>query len=645
MKKQVDRLTKTVKKKIKSIQKSRRQDVRLHQHLIARMNSSKEKRSRRRAEYLATMPKTRFRRILYRLHPKRQFKFWFSRDGAMLAAKIFGIGAVLSFVILFVVFAYYRKDLPKNITDLTACSQGQKTSYYDRTGEILLWRGEGDVDCRPVPLADVSPFLVKAVLAAEDENFYSHPGFDVKGTIRAARNNVLGGGESSTQGGSTLTQQYVKLAVLQDTEQRISRKIRELILSIELERTYEKDEILQAYLNEISFGEVYNGAEAAANGFFEKSAKDLTLDEAATFAAAIQAPGYYWDTDREALIDRRDNYVLERMVELGYITREEADAAKQVDTMAKVSKNRNKYKDIRAPHFVLEVQRRLEEEFGSTNLKRQGYKVITTLDMNLQTAAEQAVANHIDNGTRSSVVGRGLDNAAIVSEEVATGQVVAYVGSRDFNYPEYGQKNVAGTPRAPGSSFKPYDYAGLMKHSEQYGAGSILYDLNTTFSGFGEPYKPTNYDNAQPGGISMRYALGGSRNIPASKAMYIAGIENVHNTAKDLGLESGVVNCGIPCEQSLSTALGDGGEVRLDEHTHAYASFSRGGKVIPQLYYLQVLDSNGKVIRDNTAEPVAEQAIDPQIAYIINDILADPAASYFRNSSSYKFSVLSDYDY
>ena len=624
----------------------RRQDVKLHQHLLSRFQTKKEARARKKAEYLATLPKGRLNRILYRMHPKRVAAFVFSREGMIIGLRVLGIAVLLGFVASFVIFAYYRKDLPKNITDLKSCSQGQKTSYYDRTGEVLLWRGEGDVDCRPVALADMSDYLKEAVIAAEDQQFYDHPGFDTKATFRAAFSNVKG--DSGQQGGSTLTQQYVKLAVLNNNEKRLSRKIKELILSIELERSYEKDEILQAYLNEISFGSVYNGAESAAQGFFEKSAKDLTLDEAATFAAAIQAPGTYWEPEGQAsLIERRDNYVLEEMVDMGFVTREEADAAKKVDTIAKLSKSRNKYKDIKAPHFVLEVQKQLELEFGEKNIRSQGYKVITTLDMTKQQIAEEAVANGVPKLEQYQ-----FDNAALVSEEVATGQVVAYVGSRGFTYSDYGEKNIAGSPRAPGSSVKPYDYASLMKSSENWGAGSIMYDWVTVMPGWPANAPPRDYDksNPGPGPASIRTLLGGSRNITAIKAMYIAGIPQTQDLAKKMGVKSGYVGCKDvvnkveDCQDILSTAIGDGGEIRLDEHVHGYATFSRCGKVIPQMYVLKILDTKGKVIRDNTKEPVGEQALDPQIAYMITDILSDPSASFFRNTRGNARQVLRDYD-
>jgi membrane peptidoglycan carboxypeptidase len=237
----------------------------------------------------------------------------------------------------------------------------------------------------------------------------------------------------------------------------------------------------------------------------------------------------------------------------------------------------------------------------------------------------------------------GFDNAALVSEEVATGEVVAYVGSRDFNYPEFGQKNIAGTPRSPGSSVKPYDYANLMKSSENWGAGSIFYDWKTELPGWGtDPSKQlTDYgNNPGIGPASMRYVLGNSKNIPAVKSVIVAGkgdgitgIRSMHRLMESMGVTSGFTNCGIDCDDIIATAIGDGGEIRLDEHVHGISTFSRMGKVVPQKYILKILDSKGKVILDNTKEPASEQALDPQIAYIINDMLSDGDASYFRSKS------------
>jgi membrane peptidoglycan carboxypeptidase len=307
---------------------------------------------------------------------------------------------------------------------------------------------------------------------------------------------------------------------------------------------------------------------------------------------------------------------------MGNISQEQADEAKKIDTLAKVVKNKSQYKDIKAPHFVLEVYDQLKEQYGK-DLTKLGFTVTTTLDVGLQADAEAAIAQGI-----AAVDRGGFNNAAIVSEDVETGQVVAMVGSRDFTYPGYGEKNIATSPRSPGSSFKPYDYAALMSASENWGAGSIFYDLKTDFGG---NYRPENYDGREPGGISMRYALGGSRNIPAIKAMYAAGINYTHEVVKKLGVTDGITGCaGAPdCADILSTALGDGGQVRLDQHVHGYATLSRLGKNIPQTYVLKIENAKGKVIEE-WKESEGEQGVDPQIAYIINDMLSDKNASYFR---------------
>lgn len=587
-----------------------------------RMRARKDLKARRRADQKARLPKNPIKRLFYYLHPKHFAEYWFNRDGAIRALKVAGIGLAVMMVFLLAVFAYFRKDLPRNITNLDTCSQGASTLYYDRTGETLLWASSGDVECYPVKLENINPHLQKAVIAIEDKDFYKHGGFSTEGLMRAFIQN-LRGETGNLQGGSTITQQFVKNSLLSQ-EQTYTRKIKELILAIELERSYTKDEILNAYLNEISFGSTYAGAEAAARGYFDKSAKDLTLDESATLAAILPAPSYYSPTGENTaeLIERR-NYVLQLMADQGYITQEEADAAKQVDTIAKVAPKKSKYNNIIAPYFVLEAQKKLEEQYGATNIRKQGYKVITTVDLKLQGYAEEAVKNGM------AVIDReGGDNAALVAVEAQTGQVLAMVGGRNFEYPEYGQINYATTPRSPGSTFKPYDYASLMAKSQSWGAGSILYDLNTDFGG---GYKPKDYDFKEPGALSMRQAIGGSRNTPAIKAMYMAGISYVHDTAKKMGLTSGVTGCYTPgvedCQEILSTAIGDGGQVRLDEHVNAFATFSRMGVYKPITYYTKVEDNKGKVIYE-WSDPTGERALDEQVAYSINSILSDGSVRY-----------------
>jgi len=514
-------------------------------------------------------------------------------------------------------FAYFRKDLPKGIDNLATCSQGASTTYYDRTGQTLLWASSGDVECYPVKYDDISPYLRDSIVAAEDKDFYKHGGFSMSGIIRAGINDFLG---RSTQGGSTITQQFVKNSML-SAQRTITRKVKELILSIELERSYSKNQILTAYLNEIPFGSVYDGAEAAARGYFNKSAKDLTLDEATLLTAIVPAPTYYspYGNNTTALIDHQ-HHVLDLMVTQGYITKAQSDAAKKVDVLAKLSTTSNKYQGIIAPYYVLQVQEQLEQQYGATNVQKAGFKVITTLDLRLQKVAESVVSD-----TMPKVVRNNGQNMAVEAEDVQTGQVLAQVGGRDFNYPGYGQENMATTPRSPGSSFKPYDYSSLMTQNQNWGAGSTLYDLKTNFGG---GYSPNDYDFKEPGAESMRSALGGSRNIPAVKSMYVAGIQNTIDLAKKMGVVSGTScepNCG------LSAAIGDGSEIRLDEHVNGYSTLARMGQYKPLTYILKVQDRYGKTLQEWKDTP-GTQVLDPQIAYILNDMLSDPHASYFGNS-------------
>ncbi len=607
----------------RNVKKITSSGYKLNRNVAGKVRLRRDQRARKRAEYLSTLPKDPVKRFFYRLHPKRLYRFLTSRDGAVFMLKALGIGLAVFFILILAVFAYFRKELPKNIASLKICSQGASTSYYDRTGKTLLWISSGDVECFPVKMEQISPYLINAVVAVEDKDFYKHGGFSTSGFLRSAINNLRG---QSTQGGSTITQQFVKNSLLSQ-ERTYTRKMKELILSIELERTYSKKEILNAYLNEISFGSVYGGAEAAAKGYFNKPAKDLTLDEAALLAAIIPAPSYYspYGQHKKELIDRQ-RYVLDLMKGQGYITKKEAESAKKVDVLAKLNTNtRERYKNIIAPYFVLEAEQRLEREYGKYAAHRAGYKVITTIDLNKQKIAEEAIANNIYKVERD-----GGDNAALVSIDVQTGQVLAQVGGRDFTYPKFGELNMATIPRSPGSSFKPYDYAALMTVNKNWGAGSIFYDLNTDF-GYG--YRPKDYDFREPGAMSMRQAIGGSRNTPAIKAMHIAGVQNVINIAKKMGVVSGTScepNCG------LSAAIGDGSEIRLDEHTNAFATFARMGKYKPITYILKIENSGGKTIKEWKDTP-GQQVIDPQVAYIMNNILSDDSVRYIRGSRNFNY--------
>ncbi len=625
--------------------------IKLNRSLTGKMQARKDARLRKKAAYLSTLPTGRFQRVLYRLHPKRQLKYWFSRQGGIMALKIAGIGTLASFLLLIGVFAYFRKDLP-NLRDISGNNLGGSIQYYDRTGQTLLWEDYDAVKRTPVKDENIAQVLKDASVAIEDKDFFEHGGFDVKGIARAGVNNAVGGG--GQQGGSTITQQLVKLTQNWTKDRTYTRKVKELILSVELERSYTKQEILAGYLNAAPYGDITYGVEAAMQDYFKKSAKDATLDEAAFLAAMPQSPTYYSPYgaryDKEALVGRQ-HYILDLMAEQGKITNEQKVAAKKVDTVATIKTRSPKYDGIKAPWFVLTAKEQLLANRPET-IKVGGMKVTTTLDMDKQKIAEDQVSAGM-----ARVKRQGGDTAAFVAEDVKTGQVVALVGGADFNNAQYGQNNYARLKLPPGSSFKPYDYAALIENTDNAGAGSVLYDTVGPIDGYPCTTGPkkggncaVNYDFKFPGALTLRYALGGSRNIPAMKAMLTAGVDKTIGTSKKLmqspGTAEGEARGDYKCytdeaqikEQPCYTAsaIGDGAYLKMDEHVHGMASISRNGKNIPQTYILKIEDASNKVVEEwKPTEGV--QAIRDETAYIVADMMSDPKASYMaQKTHNYK---------
>ncbi len=615
----------------------------INRGIMQRWVNSKDAKEQRKAARMAGLPKGHLKRFLYHFEPRRMYHYWFSRDGAIMALKIAGVGFAVGFLVLLGLFAYFRKDLP-NLRDISGNNIGGSIRYYDRSGQTLLWEDYDAVKRIPVTDDNLSKYLKEATVAIEDKDFFKHGGFDVRGITRAGVNNVLG--KSSTQGGSTITQQLVKLTQNWTKDRSYTRKVKELILSVELERSYSKQEILAGYLNTAPYGNVQYGAEAAARDYFQKSAKDLTLDEAVFLASIPKSPSFYSpygayfkdnpEESKPALVGRMQ-YVLDLMVQQGMISSKERDEAKKVDVLAKVKEPQAKYAGIKAPWFVLAAKKQLEDKFGDQTVKRGGWTVVTTLDMDKQKLAEDQV-----NAGMAQVRRQGGDVAAFAAEDVKTGQVVALVGGSDFNNPDYGQFNYATSPLPPGSSFKPYDYTALIENNTNFGAGSVLYDTQGPIEGYpctnkAQPKQGGNclwdYDFKYPGPMTLRYALGGSRNVPAVKAMLTTGIDKTIQTAEKLGLKSG-----YKCYQDekltkegacyASSAIGDGAYLHLDEHVHGYASLSRNGLNIPQTYILKISDSGGKKV-DEWKPSKGEQAVRPDSAYIVADMMSDPNASYF----------------
>ncbi len=626
------------------------QTIKIHRNLGEKWAAARDARARKRAQRLAGLPKSRVKRMIYRMHPKRLYKYWFSREGAIMALKILGISIFAGLLLLLGIFAYFRKDLP-NLRDISGEKIGGSISYYDRTGQTLLWEDYDAVKRIPVADDQISQYVKSATVAVEDKDFFEHGGFDVRGIARAAANDVLHRG--AAQGGSTITQQLVKLNNNWTKDKTITRKVKELILSVELERTYSKKEILAGYLNAAPYGNVQNGVEAASRDYFEKSAKDLTLDEAAFLAAIPKAPSVYSPYgphfDPQAL-KARQNYILDIMAQEGMITNQQRDEAKKVDILAKYKTPKPKYDGIKAPYFVLTAKEQLETEYGDQTVKRGGWKVITTLDLGLQEEAERQVQKGL-----AQVKRQGGDEIAFAAEDVKTGQMVALVGGVDFTDPDHGQNNYARYRLPPGSSFKPYDYTALIDTSDNVGAGSVLYDTQGVIPGYpctnkNRPKQGGNclwdYDFRYPGALTLRYALGGSRNVPAVKAMEIVGVDKTIGVAKKLMTSPGDVPGALSSEGRgnyncyadekfteigqcyASSAIGDGAYLKLDEHVHGYATLSRNGTNVPQTYILKVEKSDGKIL-DEWKQTKGEQAVRAESAYIVADMLSDPNASYF----------------
>lgn len=645
--------------------------IKLNRSLSDRVKARKAARSAERAAYLATMPKDRFKRMLFRLHPKRLAQYWFSRQGGIMALKIIGVSIVIGFFLTIGLFAYFRKDLPK-IKDLSGDSLGGNITYYDRTGQTVLFNDYNSVKRVPVDSKNMSPYIKQATVAIEDKDFFKHGAFDVRGIMRAAYHDVSGS-SGTVQGGSTITQQLVKLNENWTDNRTITRKVKELILAVELEREYSKDDVLTGYLNIAPYGGQEYGVEAAARDYFQTSAKDLTLAQASMLAAIPQAPSYYspyagskynpavtGDTFNSGALLGRQHYILDQMAKQGYITKKQAAEAKAVDILAQVHEQSPKYQNIKSPYFVLAAKHELEQTYGASTVQRGGWKVITTLDMNMQNKAEQLIASNLGNVKRY-----GADQEAMVAEDVKTGQIVSLVGGTDFNNPDHGENNyAAGILIPPGSSFKPYDYAALINNNNNVGAGSVLYDTQGPLPGYPCTNKqlPKNggnclqdYDFKYPGPVTLRYALGGSRNVPAVKAMLetvpndkssghvdsinktistaSAMMDNKYYQSKKISPYSCFANEALTQTTQCygAAAIGDGAFLHLDDHVNGLATLGRMGQAIPRTYIMKITDAAQKPIYE-WKQPKGKQVLKADAAYIVNNMASDPRASYLPGS-------------
>ncbi|OGZ33580.1 MAG: hypothetical protein A2Y98_01440 [Candidatus Portnoybacteria bacterium RBG_19FT_COMBO_36_7] len=559
--------------------------------------------------------------------------FYITKHKKKLFKKVLVLSGyfVLAIIILTAgAFVYFAKDLP-DPSRISERQITQSTKIYDRTGTVMLYDVHGEEKRTVVPFDQISQYLKNATVAVEDANFYNHSGLDFKGIARAVWGVLTG--DRSAGGGSTITQQFIKKSMLTDAR-LYSRKIKEWILSLELEAKYSKDEILGFYLNQIPYGSNAYGIESAAQTFFGKSARDLTLAESATLAALPNRPSYLspFGSHLEDLKARQE-YILERMTKLGQITAQEADTAKNEKLNFTKSPQL-----IKAPHFVMYVKEYIEEKFGQDVVENGGLKVYTTLDWELQEAAEQI----IEEGAASNQKKYGAYNAALAAVDPKTGQILVMVGSKDYfdtslpsdcdpgkNCRFEPNVNVAIRDRQPGSSFKPFAYAQALEKGLT--PETILFDLKTEFNSNcpadasanefngNKCYNPQNYDGNFRGPVTLRQALAQSLNIPSVKILYLAGIPQTIKTAQAMGFTT----LKDTSRYGLALVLG-GGEVKLIDEVAAYGVFAADGIKNEKTAILKIEDSKGNALEEFAAKP--QKVLDPQIARTISNILSDNEA-------------------
>lgn len=502
------------------------------------------------------------------------------------SSLILYVPIILALIVIALSFIGYTlfKDLPSPQGIGSPENFAVSTQIFDRNDQ-LLYEIYADENRTPIKLDDLPPYVYQASIAIEDKNFYNHFGFDITGIIRAARNSLMG---DTLQGGSSITQQLVKNALL-TREKTWSRKAKEAVLTVATEALYTKDEILEMYLNHIAYGGTSWGIEAAAKGYFDKSAKDLTIAEAALLAGLPQAPSRYSPFQSDPQVSKnRQAEVLRRMHEEGYITKEEEESAREEELTFRLSRT-----DIQAPHFVFYVRDQLIREYGEEKVERGGLRVKTTLDLALQEVAQASLSAEIKSLERQQV-----GNGAALITKPNTGEVLAMIGSKDyFDASGDGKVNVTIEERQPGSSIKPINLA-IAFENKLLTPASMLLDIPTCFAQVGgSPYCPKNYDFSFRGPVQQRFALGNSYNIPAVKTTAINGVEEVI----DYATEMGITTWKDPSQYGISLGLG-AGEVKMIEFAEAYGTLANQGVRVPIVSILEVKDYTGEVLMKNDIE-------------------------------------------
>lgn len=519
-------------------------------------------------------------------------------------------------------YDFIFKDLPSPL-ELVQKEQIITTRILDRNGN-LLFRIYKDENRTLIPLEQIPQHMINATVAIEDKTFYDHHGFSIQGIFRALVKNIQ---ENELQGGSTLTQQLVKNRLL-NSEKTLRRKARELLLAVLVESTYSKDEILQMYLNQVPYGGSTYGIEEAAWRYFNKPAKDLSLGESSLLAGLPAAPSVYTPFGpNPELSYRRQEEVLRRLVEDGYITLEQAYEAKQEELVF-----RQDVINIQAPHFVMYVKKLLADKFGEHTLHQGGLEVRTSLDLNLQVQVQQIVTEQVDLVERLNIT-----NGAALVTNPQTGEILAMVGSKNyFDFEHDGQVNVTLRPRQPGSAIKPLTYALAFESGRQ--PWDFIDDTPITYHIPGsKPYSPNNYDGTFHGRVTLTQALANSYNVPAVKTLASLGVQNLVQKGQDLGIST----WNDSSRFGLSLTLG-AGEVLMTDLAEVYGTFANGGYTVELDPFLEISDAQGKVLYrnqcfDNPSSCQQRPTLDSLAAYQITNILADNQA---RSQTFGRYSLL-----
>ncbi len=526
-------------------------------------------------------------------------------------AKFSFFGLIGLIVLMLFLFIWYGRELPAP-GKLIAAQANQSSGIYDRNG-VLLYSVYQNQNRMYVSLSGIPKYLQQGTISIEDKNFYSNQGFSITGYLRAIRNIVLLRGLS---GGSTLTQQLVK-NVLLSSEQTIPRKVKELMLSIQVDRKYTKDQILEMYLNDVPYGGTAIGVQAAAQVYFGKDVKDLDLAQSAFLAGLPQSPSVYSPfAGNKYYIDRTAN-VLNQMTNEGYINKKQADQALSEIKAAKFAENSV---GIKAPHFVMYVKQLLVKQFGEATVANGGLKVKTTLDYKIEQEAEKIVKEEVAKA-KDLKVGNG---AAVVTIP-KTGEILAMVGSEDyFNIKNDGNFNTAIAFRQPGSSLKPVTYATAFTRG--YTPATLLMDTQTNFKSQDseKDYIPVNYDAKFRGPVQVRFALANSLNIPAVKMLSMVGIKNAMQNAYDMGIDNWQPTDANLTNVGYSLVLG-GRDVRLIDEVETYGVFANGGEKMPLTSILEVSDSKGNVLYKYN-QPSMQRIFSQEVSFLISHILLDNSA-------------------